>query len=166
MTTIVRIGLAAAALGAATPAFAIDAKQRVEDKAITAEAVWAAIGDFCGIAAWHPAVAACDLSEKDGAKIRTLTLKDGGGTIVEELVKWDEAAHAYTYLILEPGPLPVANYTSTLSTKADDDGGAGIRWVGSFNAKGASDDEAKAAVEGVYKAGVEALLAKVKGGAS
>ena len=162
MTLVTRAGLLAAALVAATPALAVDAKYRVEDKAISADAVWAAIGDFCGIANWHPAVEACALGERDGAEIRTLTLKDGGGTIVEKLVEWNDDAHSYTYAILEPGPLPVEGYTSTLSTKADDDGGAGIRWVGSFTAKGASDDDAKAAIEGVYKAGVDALFAKVK----
>ena len=154
---------AALAVGIATPALAVDAKYRVEDKGISAEKVWVTIGDFCGIATWHPAVETCELGEKDGAKIRTLTLKDGGGTIVEELVEWDDAKHSYTYKILEPGPLPVADYTATLSTKEDDDGGAGIKWVGTFAAKGVSDEEAKAAIEGVYKAGIDAILAKVQG---
>ena len=44
---------------------------------------WAAIGDFCGIAGWHPAIEKCELGEKGGKPIRTLSLK-GGGTIVEE----------------------------------------------------------------------------------
>lgn len=155
--------VAVAVIAAATPALAVDAKQRVESQSITVEAAWAAIGDFCGIAAWHPAIESCVPSEKDGAKIRTLTLKDGGGTIVERLVSWDEAKHAYTYAIVDPGPLPVADYTSTLSTKEDDDGGAGIRWVGSFTARGASDGEAKEAIEVIYKAGLDALLARAKG---
>ncbi len=72
----------------------------------------------------------CEPGEKDGAKIRTLSLK-GGGTIVEKLVEWSDTDHKYTYTILE-SPLPVADYTSTLSVKADDDGGAGIRgWASS-----------------------------------
>lgn len=62
------------------------------------------------------------------------------------------------------GPLPVANYSSTLSVKADDDGGAGIKWVGTFDAKGASDDEAKAVIEGIYDAGLNAILEKAKAG--
>lgn len=158
--TILRTALAAAvAIAVATPALAVEARKRVESKDITVEAAWAVIGDFCGIAGWHPAVEACELGEKDGAKIRTLSLK-GGGTIVEQLVEWNDAEHKYTYTILE-SPLPVANYQATLSVKADDDGGAGIRWLGNFDAKGATDDEAKAVIEGIYAAGLEAIMAKL-----
>ncbi|MBH0238143.1 SRPBCC family protein [Methylobrevis albus] len=155
------IGLAAGLFFTA-PALAIEAKKRVEDQGITVDAAWSAIGDFCGIAAWHPAVAKCTLSEKDGATFRTLDL-NGGGSILEKLESWSDAEHKYTYSIVE-SPLPVANYVSTLSTKADDDGGAGIRWTGTFDAKGATDDEAKAAIEGIYAAGLDGLLAKVKSG--
>jgi len=140
------------------PAYALDVSVRDESKTISVEAAWKAIGDFCGIGTWHPAVEKCELSEKDGAKLRTLSLK-GGGTIVEKLEKWDEENHAYTYSIVE-SPLPVANYISTLSVKADDDGGAGIKWVGTFDAKGATDDEAKTVVEGIYSAGIAALMDK------
>lgn len=141
-------------------AFAVEARKRVESLEITPEKVWAVIGDFCGIANWHPAVAKCDLSEKDGKQVRTLTLQDGA-TIVEQLTEWNEENRSYTYTILE-SPLPVANYTATLSTKADDDGGAGIRWLGNFDAKGATDDEAKAVIEGIYEAGLNSLLEKSK----
>ncbi len=149
-----------AGLLAASPALAVDARYRVEDKSIKVEDVWKIIGDFCGIGEWHPAVEKCEMSEADGAKLRTLSLK-GGGTIVEKLEAWDDAKHSYTYSIVE-SPLPVANYTSTLSTKADDDGGAGIKWTGSFEAAGASDDEAKGVIEGIYKAGIDVILEKAK----
>lgn len=164
MNKLIGAAVLAAAFAAAGPAFAVDAKQRVEDKAITVEAAWAVIGDFCGIGQWHPAVEKCALETRDGTEFRTLTLKGNGGTIVEKLVSRDDAKHSYTYEIVDPGPLPVANYQSTLSTKADDDGGAGIRWTGKFDAKGVSDDEAKAAIEGIYKAGLDAILAKAKSG--
>jgi hypothetical protein len=75
------------------------------------EAIWTKIGDFCGIGNWHPAIEKCALSA-DG-KTRTLSLR-GGGTIVEKLEKRDDATHSYSYSIVE-GPLPVANYTSTIS---------------------------------------------------
>ncbi len=153
------LSVAAATLALTAPALAVDAKKRIESKAITVEAAWAAIGDFCGIANWHPAVEKCEPGERDGAKIRTLSLK-GGGTIVEKLVEWSDADHKYTYTILE-SPLPVADYTSTLSVKADDDGGAGIKWVGSFTAEGASDDEAKGVIEGIYDAGLKGILGKL-----
>ncbi|WP_181700158.1 SRPBCC family protein [Chthonobacter albigriseus] len=162
-STTLFAGLAAGLL-LATPALAVDAKQRVEDKTISVDKTWAIIGDFCGIGQWHPAVEKCELSEKDGAKLRTLSLK-GGGTIIEKLEEWNDAEHKYTYSIIE-SPLPVANYTSTLSVKADDDGGAGIRWVGTFDAKGATDEEAKTVIEGIYKAGIDSILAKAQAAGS
>lgn len=145
----------------ATTASAVEARKRMEDKAITVDAAWAVIGDFCGIKTWHPAIADCVLSEADGKTIRTLTTKDGA-KFVEALVSFDEEGKKYTYTIIE-SPLPVANYEATLSVKADDDGGAGVRWLGTFDAKGATDDEAKAIVEGIYAAGIEAIMAKAAG---
>ncbi len=121
---------------------------------LSADALWAKIGDFCGIAKWHPAIEKCELSA-DG-KTRTLSLK-GGGTVVEALVKMDPAARSYTYSIVS-GPLPVANYTSTISVAADGAGSA-VTWVGKYDAKGASDAESKRTMDGVYDSGLKALTA-------
>ncbi|ODN69439.1 SRPBCC family protein [Methylobrevis pamukkalensis] len=101
----------------------------------------------------------CELSEKDGASFRTLSLK-GGGTILEKLVSRDDAAMTYTYTIVE-SPLPVANYESTLTVKAED-GGSEIEWEGEFDAKGASDDDAKKVIEGIYTSGIDGILAAAK----
>jgi hypothetical protein len=121
---------------------------------LSADALWAKVGDFCGISKWHPAIEKCELSA-DG-KTRTLSLK-GGGTIVEALVKMDAAGRSYTYSIVS-GPLPVANYTSTIGVAAD--GAASVAtWVGKYDAKGISDAEAKKTIDGVYDAGLKALTA-------
>ncbi|WP_181707728.1 SRPBCC family protein [Chthonobacter rhizosphaerae] len=159
MRSIALLTIAAAiAAVSAAPASAVEARKREESKAITVAAAWKVIGDFCGIKSWHPAIADCVLSDKDGKQIRTLTTKDGA-KFVEELVEWNEAETKYTYIILE-SPLPVANYKATLSVKADDDGGAGVRWLGTFDAKGVSDDEAKAIVEGIYAPGIASIMEK------
>ena len=139
--------LAALVLGTA-PALAIEVDKDV-DTSVDAEKVWATVGDFCGIGQWHPAVEKCVESEKDGVAIRTLTLAGGGGTLVEALVSRDDAKKTYTYKIID-GPLPVANYQSTITVKADDDGDeTEIAWTGSFDAKGASDAEAEKVIAGI-----------------
>ncbi len=107
------------------PASAIESSVKASSAA-SADAVWAKIGDFCGIGNWHPAIEKCALSA-DG-KMRTLSLK-GGGTIVEKLEKRDDAAHSYSYSIVE-SPLPVANYMSTISVAKD---GAGSISPGAAN---------------------------------
>ncbi|MGZ3322684.1 MAG: SRPBCC family protein [Xanthobacteraceae bacterium] len=119
---------------------------------MSTDALWKKVGDFCGISAWHPAIEKCVLSA-DG-KQRTLSLK-GGGTVVEALENWDDANRSYTYTILS-GPLPVANYHSTISV-ADDPKGSALKWMGTYDAKGASDADAKKTMDGVYEAGAKVL---------
>ena len=134
------------------PAFALDSSVTMTSS-MSPEALWKKIGDFCGIASWHPAIEKCVLSA-DG-KQRTLSLK-GGGTIVETLENLDDANHAYTYAIIS-GPLPVANYHSTVSVTADPKGSS-LKWVGKYDAKGASDADAKKVIDGIYEAGEKALV--------
>lgn len=147
------VGLGLTATGTA----ALDAKVE-KDIAADPRAVWTAIGDFCGISTRHPVVAKCVQSEKDGKTFRELTLKDGA-KLLEELVSFDKTAMSYTYTILE-GPLPVANYKSTLSVTAADKGSK-LTWMGQFDANGAPDADAVKIITGIYEGGA-AELAKSK----
>jgi hypothetical protein len=144
---------AAALLLSGLTAQALESSAKAASK-LSADALWAKIGDFCGIAKWHPAIEKCELSA-DG-KTRTLSVR-GGGTIVEALVKMDPAARSYTYAIVS-GPLPVANYTSTISVAADG-AGSTVTWAGKYDAKGASDADTIKTIDGVYDAGLKALTA-------
>jgi hypothetical protein len=146
---------AAVALGLILAASAAQAIESKASKTSTAsvDAVWTKIGDFCGIAQWHPAIANCVLSADK--KDRTLTLK-GGGTIVEHLVRWSDKMHSYTYKIVS-GPLPVENYESTIHVSKSGSGSV-IHWKGKYSAKApASDADAKKAIDGVYDSGLTAL---------
>jgi len=116
--------------------------------------VWKRVGDFCGVSTWDPSVAKCELSS-DGQR-RTMTLKNGA-TVVETLVKWSEARHFYTYRIVS-SPLPVARYESTLKVTPGRAGsGSMITWQGHYEAKGASDAEAKKIIDAIYESGTAAL---------
>lgn len=121
--------------------------------------VWQTVGDFCGIGTWHPAVEKCVVSQKDGKTLRTLSLK-GGGTIVEEQVSRDDKVMTYTYAIVE-SPLPVSDYTSTLSVSPSDSGSK-LDWKGSFKAKGAPDSVATDVISGIYDAGLKGIADKAK----
>jgi hypothetical protein len=143
-----------AALGlilAATSAQAVESKVS-KTSTQSVDAVWAKVGDFCGIGQWHPAVAKCELSADK--KERTLTLK-GGGTIVEHLVRWSDKMHSYTYRIVS-SPLPVEKYESTIHVSKSGSGSK-ITWSGHYSAKGASDADAKKTIDGVYQGGVDSL---------
>jgi hypothetical protein len=147
------VAAGAALLLSGLAAQALESTAKATSK-LSADALWAKIGDFCGIARWHPAFEKCELSA-DG-KTRTLSLK-GGGTIVEALVKMDAAGRSYTYSIVS-GPLPLANYASTISVAADG-AGSTVTWVGKYDAKGASDADLMKAIDGVYDSGLKALTA-------
>lgn len=141
----------AALIISSASAFALDSSLKATST-LAPDALWKKVGDFCGIGLWHPAVEKCVFSA-DG-KQRTLTLK-GGGTIVEALEKHDDAGHSYPYTIVS-GPLPVANYHSTISV-APDAKGSVLSWTGTYDAKGAPDADAKGVIDGIYAAGAAAL---------
>jgi len=151
--------LAALALAASTVAGHALEVTRSADIAAPPAKVWQTIGEFCGIGDWHPAIEKCVLSDKDGMKVRTLSLK-GGGTLKEEQVSRDDKVMSYTYTILE-GPLPVADYKSTLAV-APEGTGSKVTWSGTFNAKGAPDTVAVDAIQGIYESGLKALSDKTK----
>jgi hypothetical protein len=151
-----KVTLVAASLAPALmigPALAIDVGQSTKVAVAPADA-WAAITDFCSIADWHPAIVGCEQFEEDGKTMRRLELGDGG-EIVEALTAHDDAAMTYSYVIVE-GPLPVADYASTMSVTPSTDG-AIIDWRGAFAAAGVTDSEATGLITGIYQSGLESL---------
>jgi len=133
---------------------AVDVAETVEISA-SADDVWAAIADFCSIADWHPVIAKCEESEKDGEKHRTLTTGDGG-VLLEKLDSMNDDAKSFTYSILE-GPLPIANYQSTISVEEKSGSTATVSWTSTFDAAGVTDDEARTLLQGIYRSGLDEL---------
>ena len=123
---------------------------------VPAQTVWGVIGGFNALPDWHPAVEKSEVAQDGGNKVRTLTLAGGGGSIVERLDQIDDNERLYTYSILS-GPLPVANYTSTIRVKDNGSGGCTVEWGSEFNAEGAPESAAVAAIRGVYETGFENL---------
>ncbi len=134
--------------------------------------VWAVIGNFQDMS-WHPAIEKTEGSggNDKGAK-RKLTLQ-GGGVIEEELNTFDASKMMYSYRItnVDVKVLPISNYSSKITVK-DAGGKSQVVWDGAFY-RGfpnndpppeLSDEAAKKAVDGVYKAGLEALKKKIEGG--
>jgi hypothetical protein len=118
---------------------------------------WEAIGDFCGISTWHPEVQSCALTEVMGAKLRMITLKDGG-KIREQLVEQNRDTMSMRSLFLD-GALPVTNYQATLRVVVTGDGTT-YNWTAQFQANGVADIEAVNRITGFYSAGLQALVAK------
>lgn len=134
--------------------------------------VWAVIGNFQDMS-WHPAIAKTEGTGGNdvGAK-RKLTL-GSGGTIDEQLNKYNAENHLYSYEIttVDVKVLPVNNYSSTISVTGEGDKST-VEWKGAFY-RGflnndpppeLNDEAAVKAVTGVYKAGLDALKKKLEGG--
>ena len=117
----------------------------------SAAEMWERIGDFHGLHSWHPGVAACHKLE--GGAARELILADGGKIVETQLDS--EPSRSYSYRIDE-SPLPVADYTATLTVREADDGCA-VVWTAQFEPSGASEDEAVTVIGGIFDSGLDAL---------
>lgn len=138
----------------------------VEQVSINAPAakVWALIGNFDALKNWHPAVAesSADQGNNEGS-VRQVKLKNGG-LLVETLEGYDAAKMKYNYRAKDGGALPVTNYTSTITVRAEGKGSV-VEWRGAFYRgypnndppPDQNDDAAVAAITGVYQAGLANL---------
>ena len=116
--------------------------------------VWAVISDFNALPKY---VAAAVESKVDGegvGTVRTLTLPDGA-LLRERLEQLDADGMSLQYSILD-GPLPVADYLSTMKVTPSEDG-CELEWSCEFNAAGASDEDARTAMTGIYQMGFDGL---------
>ncbi len=82
-----------------------------EDVALSADTVWAVIGDFSGIRKWATLVENESTEDTTDGKVRTLTMP--GGRVVKELMT-DSGPHHYTYTLDRPD---MKAYFSTVSVK-------------------------------------------------
>lgn len=129
-----------------------------------AAAVWAKIRNFDALKDWHPAVAKspADKGNEEGS-VRQLELKNGG-KLTETLESFDDAKMRYSYRAKDGGALPVTNYTSTITVKADGNK-AIVEWRGAFYRgypnndppPDQNDEAAVAAITGVYQSGLANL---------
>jgi hypothetical protein len=138
--------------------------------------VWGIVKDFDSLARWHPGIAssAADKGNEIGS-VRTVVLKaPADPKLLEQLLSYNEAGHTYHYELEydDVKVLPVSNYTSWLTVSDNGHGGSTVEWKGAFfrgdqnfdPPPQLNDDAAVAAVNGVYRPGLENLkkLAEAK----
>jgi mxaD protein len=172
MTTIVYFAL----MAISGVAFAADAPVLKVSKSIAINApaakVWEQAKNFGGLNTWHPAVESDKIVEGSDNKVgavRVLTLQ-GGGTIREKLLSYNDARRTFKYSILE-GVWPVSNDTSTFSVVPTGKNGSKVTWSGAFQRKdtgpkpadNANDKTAIDTMSGVYQSGLDNLKKIVEG---
>ncbi|GHB70956.1 hypothetical protein GCM10010377_71990 [Streptomyces viridiviolaceus] len=131
--------------------------------AATPGQVWAAIGDFGGLARWHPHVPPStiedDADPEDPGAVRAFAI-DGKVVARERLLDRDPEAHWYRYTLLDPLVLPVGDYVATIAVHPHADG-AEVRWSAVYQ----GPDEVVPQVESLfgdstYGTGLDALRAR------
>jgi hypothetical protein len=147
----VAIGASAAPAGAGVLSRSVDVPG-------SPDAVWAAIGSFCAIGEWHPAIASCGLDGRT-PPTRTLATQDHA-RFVELQTARDEANRFYTYTFLS-SPLPVKNYSSTFKVTGKAKDVSTITWSGSYAADRGDAKQAQDALAGIYESGLAAIKAKL-----
>ena len=129
----------------------MEVKQSVRLPAPVTE-VWKRIGGFNALPDWHPMVEKSELAK--GGQERKLTLP-GGATIVEKLESKDDKSYRYSYSITD-SPLPVADYHSTIEVHEEGQESV-VEWMGRFEPKGTSAEDAQKAIQDIYQAGMDNL---------
>ena len=125
-----------------------------------ASRVWDIVKDYDGLDVWHPVFSGADIisgSNNEPGAIRTLTIQDGP-SFDEELLEWDSYNRSFTYRVIDPAPLPIKNYQSTMTVMQIAPGVSNVTWSSSYqNASNGEmpDDELIAFLNGVYQAGLE-----------
>jgi len=119
----------------------------------TPDKVWGVVGDFAGFV---KAIGAPVELEGEGIGSRRI-IKLGAQSIVERLEELDHGRQRISYTILEPGPLPVENYRATIQLSPSGQSRSTMTWWSDFEPRGASEDDAVAAVRGVYEGGIAAM---------
>lgn len=130
--------------------------------AATPDEVWAVIGDFGGLATWHPHVPPSTLepgadAETPGA-VRVFAL-DGAVVARERLLDRDPGTRSYRYVLLDPVALPVSGYVASLAVRPHPDG-AEVRWSAAYRAPDGVVPQVESVFgDSTYAAGLEALRA-------
>ncbi|GJD88613.1 SRPBCC family protein [Methylobacterium hispanicum] len=138
-----------------------------------ADKVWAVVGNFQD-GSWIPVVEKTEGKGGNEPKAtRTLTLK-GGATVEEELAKYDADKKALMYRInkVDVKTLPVNDYSSNIEVEAEGANKTKVTWRGAFYRgymnndppPDLNDEASKKAVQGLYRAGLDNLKAKVEKG--
>jgi hypothetical protein len=176
-TFVTAVALAGAVALSATAAFAHGPTRQKVTETIEinapAEKVWAVVGNFQD-GGWIPVVEKTTGTDGNtpGKAARTLTLK-GGATVEETLDKYDAAAMQLHYRIakVDVKVLPVNDYSSRITVTSLGADKSKVEWWGAFY-RGymnndpppeLNDEASKAAVVGLYKAGLENLKKKIEG---
>ena len=117
-----------------------------------ANAVWEILGNFAGVQVSGP-ITSFEVEGEGVGSVRTIGM--GEAKIIERLVAFDAQKMSLRYAIINDDcPLPVSDYSATIDVTATGDNACTVEWVGTFEAKGVSEEQASEIVRGIYAGGI------------
>jgi hypothetical protein len=120
-----------------------------------AAAVWAVIGDFNGLPKFARGITESEVTGDGVGAVRTITTVDGR-VIKERLEKYDPAAMALCYSIVEP-PMPFNHYRATIIVRPTGPSACEVQWGSTFEPASAPEAELVANFEKSYGGGLKGL---------
>jgi mxaD protein len=121
--------------------------------------VWDAVKDFDSLNKWHPMFSSDEIKSggnNEVGTIRTMTVKDGP-SFDEELLSFDVLDKKFTYRVIDPVPLPIAEYQASFQVAEGRRGYTLIMWNGSYrnNSEGKmKDEEVIGFINNAYRVGL------------
>jgi len=122
------------------------------------DVVWDLVSDFGGVGRISKDVQSCKVEGEGIGAVRTINTN--GILIQERLESLDNAAHKFSYSMLE-GPIPFTNYVAHVTLSEAGPKKTKIHWAGSFEPAGMPEDQLRQLVESIYRG----LIAGVKAAA-
>lgn len=122
--------------------------------------IFAALCDFGGVKKILPdAIKSCELAGEGVGSVRTIVLADGG-RVTERL----EIAHdntVFAYSILENNAMPLEHYCAVVTLADTANGGTSVSYGSNWTPKGASEEELRASLEGLYNAILDGIAKSI-----
>ena len=133
-----------------------------EEVPLSADAVWAVIGNFFDLSPWATIVVSTTREDTPDGPVRIVELpgKDGNVKVREKLVKEERYGHTFT---IEGGTATARNYTCTTRVAPVDGGRCRIEYHATFDpAPGVTAEEAASGLARFYKGNIKATKRALK----
>jgi hypothetical protein len=128
---------------------------------VPADRLWRLVSSF-GDTSWMPSGAQVTLVGSGPGMERRIAA--GPGKVIRERLEFaDAASRTLVYTIPENVPFPVKDYRATMRVRAKG-AGSELDWSASFEPAGASEADARAAIEGMYGVMAGWIRDRVKAG--
>jgi hypothetical protein len=126
---------------------------------VPADALWKLVASF-GDTSWMPAGAKVTVHGSGPGMERRITA--GPDKVIRERLEFaDTASRTLVYTIPENVPFPVKDYRATMRVRAKGEGSE-LDWSVSFEPVGASEADARKAIEGMYGVMIGWIEARAK----